>query len=74
MGSIGLRKMKEWILAHSEKLNTGDTVEDGKVTYMTDDKKERKRENPYNISEETLAIIDESIKRNKKFLKELAKY
>ena len=41
---------------------------------MTDDKKERKRENPYNISEETLAIIDESIKRNKKFLKELAKY
>ena len=46
----------------------------GKVTYMTDDKKEPKRENPYNISEETMAIIDESIKRNKKFLKELAKY
>ncbi len=77
-GSCSLQEMKKWIRSYSEKhLYTDAMVRESGVKYMTDDVSEKSRpnrENPYNISEEMMAMIDASIKRNKKLLEELAKY
>ena len=50
------------------------SVKENIVIYMPESKKEYQRENPYNISKESMDMIDASIKKNLKFLKELAKY
>lgn len=75
MNEIKIPGIKEWIHQHSRKtINNGYVIKEEAVIYMPEIEKKRKRENPYNIPEESMAIIDESIRKNKKFLEELAKY
>ena len=77
-GSLSVEDIREWIQSHSEKyINRDLMVKEQRVTYMKDQssgKPVKKRENPYNISEESIALIDASIKRNRKLLEELAKH
>jgi death-on-curing protein len=76
--SLSLKEMRDWIEDHSKKdINKKLSVRERRVTYMNDeslDRTTRKRDNPYNISEEMMALIDASIKKNKKLLEELSKY
>jgi len=70
-----ISEIRDLIHTYSRKnINNGMIIKEEKVTYMTEVKKKLKRENPYNISEESMAMIDASIKKNKKLLEELAKY
>jgi death on curing protein len=77
-GSLRLEEIADWIRSHSEKsINNELMVEEPEVKYMIEQKSDdhrKKRENPYGIPDESLAMIRASIKRNKKLLEELAKY
>lgn len=77
-GSLSLKEMREWIATHSEEnIKNEGKVEEPRVNYMTEKEPVRtanKRENPYDLPEERIALIDAGIKKNRKLLEELAKY
>lgn len=76
--SLTKEEIRLWIEQHSEKHISKELgVKEPRVSYMDVQKSEqprRKRENPYNLPEETIAMIDAGIRKNRKILEELAKY
>jgi death-on-curing protein len=75
VGDMRIETIREWLYENSRK--TKYLLKDGIYDYgveMEDTERPVKKEKKYDISDETKAIIQECIRRNKDLLKELAKY
>ena len=72
---MDIGSIREWLMTHSKKIiNKTMVIEEAPVKYMKGMINSDKKEKTPGISEESKAIIKESIKKNIELLKELAKY
>ncbi len=74
-GDLDKDSIRDWLRENSTKSRY--MVKDGVITYSANMKEVtdvQRKEKTSDISEETMAIIKESIQRNLEFLKELAKH